>query len=222
MPKLDRWFLYCLWWCCFCCFFLSSSPSSTIGQVSGTWVCFFVCFVFSNFCWLDSTQQDLFCVNKSPMKHIQKTDWKSDVPWFSYGYRKCMFVDFLLDMIHRSSQSCSLLRSSPIFFRHVCFMIFVMWFSLNYIPIKYRGPINKNNHVRPVDFTSSKLCWNQVIFSSKVQSSMTMWHHKLLTREGRIWTNGWTKPSSMIIFACLFRRSVIQKVTIVTLNTIRH
>ena len=25
-----------------------------------------------------------------------KSDWKSDVPWFCYGHRKCMFVDFLI------------------------------------------------------------------------------------------------------------------------------
>ena len=30
------------------------------------------------------------------MKHMQKSDKKSDLPWFSYGYRKCMVVDFLV------------------------------------------------------------------------------------------------------------------------------
>ena len=37
----------------------------------------------------------------------KKTDWKSDLPWLSYGSRKCVFVDFL-SWIHRSSWSWSL------------------------------------------------------------------------------------------------------------------
>jgi hypothetical protein len=28
-------------------------------------------------------------------KHMQKSDWKSDLPWCRYGYRKCLFVDFM-------------------------------------------------------------------------------------------------------------------------------
>ena len=53
-------------------------------------------------------------------------------------------------------------------------------------------------------------------FSSKFQSSMTMFYHKLLTREGRVLANGWTHPSSMTIFVHLFIRSVILKVTTMT------
>ena len=33
-------------------------------------------------------------VGKFMMKHMQKSDWKSGIPLFSYGYRKCTFVDF--------------------------------------------------------------------------------------------------------------------------------
>ena len=39
--------------------------------------------------------------------------------------------------------------------------------------------------------------------SSKFQSSMTIFHHKLRTREGRVLTNGWTHLSSMTIFCSL-------------------
>ena len=59
-------------------------------------------------------------------------------------------------------------------------------------------------------------------FSSNFQSSMTIFHRKLLTREGRVLANGWTLPSSMTIFVHLFIESVIQKITIVTLNMIWH
>ena len=34
-------------------------------------------------------------ISKSTMEHLQKLDWKSYLPLFSYGYRKCMFFDFL-------------------------------------------------------------------------------------------------------------------------------
>ena len=34
--------------------------------------------------------------------------------------------------------------------------------------------------------------------SSKFQSSMTIFHHKLLAREGRVLANGWAHPSSII------------------------
>ena len=57
-------------------------------------------------------------------------------------------------------------------------------------------------------------------FSSKFQSSVTIFHHKLLTRGGRVLANGWTHPSSMTMFVVyLYIRSVIQKVTIVTYYT---
>ena len=41
-------------------------------------------------------------------------------------------------------------------------------------------------------------------FSSRFQSSIAIFHHKLLTREGMVWANGWTHPSSMTIFVHLF------------------
>jgi hypothetical protein len=34
------------------------------------------------------------------MKHLQKLDWKSDLSYLSYGYWKCMFVDFLTTYIN--------------------------------------------------------------------------------------------------------------------------
>ena len=40
-------------------------------------------------------QQNSCCNRKSPMKHKQKPDSKSHLPWFSYGYWKYMFADFL-------------------------------------------------------------------------------------------------------------------------------
>ena len=57
-------------------------------------------------------------------------------------------------------------------------------------------------------------------FSFKVESFVTIFHHKLVEKASRIMANGWTHPSSMTIFVYLFIRDVIRKVTIVILNTI--
>ena len=37
-------------------------------------------------------------------EHLQEPDWKSELPRFSYGYRKCMFVDFLIG--YKGSPNC--------------------------------------------------------------------------------------------------------------------
>ena len=63
-------------------------------------------------------------------------------------------------------------------------------------------------------------CHSPSVFSSTFQSPTTLFHHNLVTREGRVLANGWTHPSSMMVFVHLFIRTVIRKVTIVTLNTI--
>ena len=42
------------------------------------------------------------------MKHLQKLDGKLDLPLFSYGHWKCMFVDFLVEYIS-PPKLCSLL-----------------------------------------------------------------------------------------------------------------
>ena len=49
------------------------------------------------------TQQNSCCTSKTMMKHLQKLDWRFDLPWFSCGYRKCMFVDFLIEYIGLSN-----------------------------------------------------------------------------------------------------------------------
>ena len=45
------------------------------------------------------TQQYSSYIIKSTMKRLQKPDWKSVLLLSSYGYRKCMFVDFLIGYI---------------------------------------------------------------------------------------------------------------------------
>jgi hypothetical protein len=56
-------------------------------------------FMFSNFyAFLYYTtlhNTTLWCISKVTMKHMQKPDWKSDLPIFSYGGRKWMCVGFL-------------------------------------------------------------------------------------------------------------------------------
>ena len=70
------------------------------------------------------TQQNSRCIRKSAMKHMEKPDRKSDFPCFSYGYQKCMFVDFSTAYT-RFSQLCSL-RSVEKFivFEHAYFDVY--------------------------------------------------------------------------------------------------
>ena len=51
--------------------------------------------MFSNFYMISFTQQNSSCISNSTMKHPQKSDWKSKLLWFSYGYRECMVVTML-------------------------------------------------------------------------------------------------------------------------------
>ena len=48
-------------------------------------------------------------------------------------------------------------------------------------------------------------------FSFNFQSSKTMFHHKLLTREGRVLANGLTRPSSMTVFYELIHKKCYPK-----------
>ena len=56
-------------------------------------------------------------------------------------------------------------------------------------------------------------CWHLPSdFSSKFQAFMTIFHHKLLTIEGRVLVNGWTHPPLiMTIIVQSFLRSVLRK-----------
>ena len=52
------------------------------------WVLFGLIFASSNFYWLDL---------HNTLTHQQKWGWKLDLPSSSHGYRKCIFVDFLIE-----------------------------------------------------------------------------------------------------------------------------
>ena len=41
------------------------------------------------------TQQNLCCINKPTMKHMQKLDQKLNLSYFNYDSRKCILVDVL-------------------------------------------------------------------------------------------------------------------------------
>ena len=56
-------------------------------------------YVFSNFYWLDLHDKNRVAIEKSTMKYLQKSGWKSDLPWFSYGYQKCKLVGFWIGYI---------------------------------------------------------------------------------------------------------------------------
>ena len=103
------------------------------------------------------SQQSSCCISKPMMKHVQKPGLKSDLPSFKYGSQKCMFVDFFLTIyvlelfpIVFTIKCCRLVTSKPISFKHVLFMMFALWSSLNHMPIKHRGLIKKLSQLRPM------------------------------------------------------------------------
>ena len=69
------------------------------------------------------TQQVSCCISKSTMKRLQKPNWKSDIPLFSYD-RKHIVIGFLINWVHSSSQflfivECRVVIRIPISFKHV-------------------------------------------------------------------------------------------------------
>ena len=52
-------------------------------------------FVFSSFYRLDLHNETRCCVSRSATEHWRKPGLKSDLPYFRYGYRKCVLLDFL-------------------------------------------------------------------------------------------------------------------------------
>ena len=106
------------------------------------------------------TQWNFCCIATSTTKHLQKPDWKVDLPWFSYGYQTCVFVGFFMNWIHMSSLLCLLLSVEWLFMcedvvRSLSNMFFFIWCLLfdpriaTYL-IEYRGPIKKTSHLRPI------------------------------------------------------------------------
>ena len=77
---------------------------------------------------IETNKQTLCCISKSTMKYQQRSVWKPDLPWFTYGYPTHMFVEFLFEdrgsPNHAHTVECGELigfwRCSSISFRHVC------------------------------------------------------------------------------------------------------
>ena len=65
-----------------------------LRHVSVIWVVDFL-LMFSNFFRLDLHNITRVASTKLWWNILQKSDFKSDLPWFSYGARKCTFIDFL-------------------------------------------------------------------------------------------------------------------------------
>ena len=82
-----------------------------------------------------------------------------------------------------------------------------LWYSvsptLNVNPTLFVIPCNFG---RFIDLQCCDYCHLPSDFSSKFQSSMTIFHHKLLTREGKVLANERTHSSSMTIFCSLIHK----------------
>ena len=80
------------------------------------------------------TQENACCIRKSTMKHMQKPDRKSNLSYFTFGYQKCVFVDFLtrhicaLNCVHYLSVKKLLVFENAVqsLFNTCVFMTFVL------------------------------------------------------------------------------------------------
>ena len=99
------------------------------------------------------TQQKSCCISRSTMRHMLQPY----LPWFSYGYHRCILVDLLtiyIDPPHRVyiveyRAIINMSRRSLISLNRtwvLMMMLFALWSSPNCIPIKCRGPMKETSH----------------------------------------------------------------------------
>ena len=75
-------------------FIFSDDILGLCGHLFGMRVLFGPFAKFSNFHWLDLHNKSCDAL-ANPWWSIGKIDWNTNLPLFSYGFRKCMFVNFL-------------------------------------------------------------------------------------------------------------------------------
>ena len=122
------------------------------------WVWLGSFFMITNFYRLDLHNTIHVVLANLQWNICKKSNWTLYLPWVSYGYCKCMFVNILTRYIG-SSQLRSLLSGEYLSIfedvvQSLLTMCFLRWFVLcsspNHIPIKYRGPIMEKSHLRPI------------------------------------------------------------------------
>ena len=75
------------------------------------WVLFGSFFMFSSFWRLDlHNKASSCCSSTSTMKRMRIPDWKSDLPCFGYGYRKCMYVGVLIVFTFECREMINILK----------------------------------------------------------------------------------------------------------------
>ena len=118
--------------------------------LKGLWVSFGSFFMLCNLHGLDLHQKVKLCVALASLQWNirKKTDWKVDLAWSSYGYRKCMFVDSLTGYLYIYVLSTmfiiecgvviSVWRCNPISFKHMslrCLLFDPQWTTYHFRPI---------------------------------------------------------------------------------------
>ena len=105
------WTVACSGWCQTGCPH-ASTHVITISLMLGWWILvrarylgiFQLVFPYSptSTSWICTTKLCI-ALAKSTMKHQKKLDWKADLPWFSYNYWKCTFVELLAEYMGPSN-----------------------------------------------------------------------------------------------------------------------
>ena len=152
-----------------------------------------------------------------------------DYAWLLYQTQLVKKVSKLGKKYNMCTNSVNLQAFTRIRFPKVLYFKFVSIVTFKVIFQMLRNYKQRSIGVYPLKYqattSSSIVCKGSKIVRIPLRlqwSFMTIFHHKFLTRESRGLVNGWTHPLSTAIFVYLSIRSVIQKVTIVTFNTIWH
>lgn len=122
--------------------------------------------MFPSSYWFNLHYSTPCCISRYAMKHVQKLDCTSDLPFCNYGYHRCVLGWFLCWTHRLFSQLCGWLLSVDLvlLFEDMVQSILnmcVLWCLLcdplrsssNHISIEFISPIKKTSHVGPIYLT---------------------------------------------------------------------
>ena len=128
---------------------------------------------------------------------IKISHWKSNFPWFSYGYRKCMFVVLKLEtkvlpivFTVECRVVINIWRHSPIFLKHVSLWCLLSDPHRTIHKLVIGVWLSKKNHLRPIYLIPWFVWreWNDMVFNNNNNKwSVQRLHHTIWGLEDFDW-----------------------------------
>ena len=128
---------------------------------------------------------------------IKISHWKSNFPWFSYGYRKCMFVVLKLEtkvlpivFTVECRVVINIWRHSPIFLKHVSLWCLLSDPHRTIHKLVIGVWLSKKNHLRPIYLIPWFVWreWNDMVFNNNNNKwSVQRLHHTIWGWEDFDW-----------------------------------